>query len=269
VLALNTVTIVAACGVDSATSSQSKPIIIPTIPSLTIDPGWGEVPTTYESSDEASTEFEVPTGTAGSSATSRCPDQHLQNPQAFFATQRLFKISVKDPTDHDRLVHFSGMETKHLRFLNYESQGATVSVATFELLIYWLSDDMKYQASPGARALMSCRNGTYTTLPGGTLVYTGLTSLIGLKPIQKHYQDESPIDCDDPLTEIVETECSPNGGGPNEVGIGGEMVDPGPWHGGGLASKWVCMVTYWYHYHTNGERHYYDASIDYCWLEEA
>ncbi len=94
---------------------------------------------------------------------------------------------------------------------------------------------------------------TVTDAVGGTATTSGSLTLQPMNP------------CDDPLTDMEETDCSWCEEG-YDISMGGSSSDPGWAHGGGPSSQWVCYVTDWYEWR-GGQWVYTDTTLDYCTLE--
>ena len=101
---------------------------------------------------------------------------------------------------------------------------------------------------------------TVTDEVGGSGNATGAVNIAYLDP------------CDDPATKPTE-ECDNSTAGPEtavgpEVGLGGDFVDFGNYHGFSYDEKVVCMVTDWFEWDMWAEQwRYVNTKIEYCWIE--
>lgn len=196
---------------------------------------------------------------------SRCPDEQIKGQVFVYLMGRVLDISEADHDDpFNRLIHFS-IESKDLQFLHYTDRGF-ISHAEYRLKKDILSEDQRYQANVGAIAIMSCRAGSYSGR-GKLRLYTGQVRLEGLSPIYKTRIGED-TECDDPMTEEVETTCAPQDPS-NPTGSAEDYrVEFPSESGGGLV--WACYYTDWKVSYDGGQTWQPDGTTsDGCYLEPA
>lgn len=202
-------------------------------------------------------------------ALSRCPDE-VKNLHANL-TGRVFTTSATDPDDNNRLVHFD-IRSEELFFTGYVVRGAIISKANYRLLVDKLSNDLRYKAPKNGTVLMSCRNGAYYG-SGALRVYRGSLRLESIDPIQLSGIGDDPApppgnQCDDPLTEIVETDCEGGGGGsPVSGGSDGSVQATGEFEPppSGGSSTLTCDVTFWYESRDGGATWFYTGEYTVHW----